>query len=160
MNLFSDVKVHHLDPDVTAVGTKTLAAGTTDVNSESLDRKGFDGAAFLVVFGDNLITGTFSLDVEHSADNVTFDACEDRDGVAITEAMTAGATDSDYEMLGIEVTGSKLKRYVRVVINRGTANTVVAALLGFLVNPDKRPVTQPTAAGNWNETPEIYTVCS
>lgn len=160
MNFFTSNKVLHVAPDDGATTTFNLSAGTTDKNSVSVDRKGFEEVSFIPIFGDNVDTGTFTMKLQHSDDNTTFTDCLDVDGNTCTQAFTAGASDTDYEMLGISAVGTKLKRYVRIAIDRGTANTVIADLIAILSTPHKMPITQATTAGQFIQAPTIKHVCS
>ncbi len=161
MNFFNAYKPVHLPPDGTAATTWGLAAGTTSVNSGSVDRRFFEKVAFMVVFGDNVATGTFVAKVQHSDDNSTWADALDLDGNTITVSFTAGATDSDNKMIGKEVMGTKLKRYVRLAFARGTANTVIESVWAFLGSPQKQPVAQDaTSAGQFYAAPATIQVCS
>lgn len=157
---FQNNKVVHVPPDGTAATTYALAAGTTDVNSLGVDRAGYERVAFVCTFGDNVDTGTMSMKAQHSDDNVTFTDCADPDAGTVTQAFTAGASDTDNEVLGVEVYGTKLKRYVRVAFDRGVANTVIAALHAILTNAQYKPVTQSTAAGQFIQAPTVEHVVS
>ncbi len=148
---FEGVLVKHLPPDGTAATTYALAAGVTDPNSGSMDRQGYSGVAFLVTMGNNADTGSLICKVEHSDDDVTFTAVDDEDAADVAITVLDASGSSDDEMVGIEVYGGKLKRYVRLSFTRATANTVIAALHGFLIGPHDSPVTQSTSAGQFNQ---------
>lgn len=157
---FNNVKLGHVAPDGGSATTFTLGAGTTDVNSSSVDRKGFESVGFLFIFGDNTDTGTFTAKLQHSSNNSDWTDCLDKDGNTITASFTAGASDTDHEFLGIEGTGTKLKRYVRIAIDRGTANTVIAAIISLLSHPHDAPVSQSTSAGQFISAPVVKLVNS
>lgn len=145
---FESVQVNHLTFDGT---NYALTGGTSDVNSGTVDARGFEKVAFLCVFGDNADTATFTGTIQGSADGST-------GWTAITNAavtFTAGATDTDNEMVGVECEVNPAYRYYRFATDRGTANTVGAALLAFLIKGDREPVTQPTGAGQFVATPII-----
>lgn len=160
MNLFNNCKILHVAPDDGATTTYSLSAGVTDPNSVSVDRKGFESVAWLVTFGDNADTGVISFKLQHSDDNVTFTDAKDKDGNTIVKSVTAGATNTDHYLTGIEAVGTKLKRYVRLAITRETANTVIAALHALLSNPQDAPVTQAVTAGQFVAQPTLTHVCS
>lgn len=146
------LKIIHVAPNDGATTTYALAAGTTDVNSVAVDAIGFKRVAFLWIFGDNLDTGTFTGKIEGSANGT--------DGwTAITGAttsFTAGASDTDNEMLAVECSVDPAYRYYRGVTDRGTANTVLAGLLALLgVCEGVTPVSQSTAAGNFVQAPVV-----
>lgn len=147
-NALDCVKVQH----VTVDGTNyALSAGTSDVNSGAVDSLGFEHVAFVCVFGDNADTGTFTGGIEGSADGST--GWTDITGA--TSAFTAGASDTDNEMLGIGCQVDPAYRYYRFTSDRGTANTVIAALLCLLTSPDRAPVTQLTTGGQFVQTPVV-----
>lgn len=147
MNFLRNNLVQHVAPDSTAATTYTLAAGTTDVNSSSVDTTGYMEATFLWIFGDNADTATFTGSIEGSTDGTTWVAI-----TGATTSFTAGASDTDNEMLAVAIT-SPLYRYVRAVTNRGTANTVLNGLLCILGMPTQGEVTQLTTAGQFISAP-------
>lgn len=138
-----DIAVQHLTCDGT---NYPLAAGTSDVNSGSVDMANFGGVAFLVAFGDNADTGTFAGKLQQSDDDGSADDWSDVAGSAIS--FTAGATDTDNKMIAWDVR-APLKRYLRVAIDRGTANTVIQSLIALKYTPRETPVTQATGAGQF-----------
>jgi hypothetical protein len=148
---FEHLKVVHVAPDGTASTTYALGAGTTDVNSSAVDALGFDKIAFLVTFGDNADTATYTGTIEGSANGSTGWT----EITSANDSFTAGAADTDNEMLGVQCKVNPSYRYYRLASNRGTANTVIAALHALLSNGDNLPVTQSTAAGNFINTPTI-----
>lgn len=150
-SFFESVKVVHVAPSDGATTTYALGAGTTDVNSVAVDALGFADIAFIVAFGDNADTGTFTGTIEGSADGST-------GWTAITSAaadFTAGASDTDNELLGVSCSVNPSYRYYRLASNRGTANTVIADLRAYLTRADRIPVTQLTTAGQFIEAPTI-----
>lgn len=149
------MKVVHLTTDGT---NYTLSAGVTDPNSGSVDRRGFERVAFLVTLGDDVDTGSIISKVEHSDDDITFTAVDDVDGNDIAVTVTDASNSSDNDMVGIEVYGGKLKRYVRLAFTRATANTAINALHAFLMHAHDTPVTQLTTAGQFNAAPTIKEV--
>lgn len=145
------MKIVHVAPDAGSATTYALSAGTTDVNSSAVDALGFEHIAFLCVFGDNNDTATFVGGIEGSADGST--GWTDITGA--TSSYTAGASDTDNEMLGIGCRVNPSYRYYRFTSDRGTANTAIAALIAVLSHPDKTPVTQLTTAGQFIQAPVV-----
>lgn len=147
-----EIKIVHVAPNDGATSTYTLAAGTSDVNSVAVDALGYGRIAFLWVFGDNAATGTFTGSIEGSADGST-------GWTAITGALstfTAGATDTDDEMLMVECNLNPAYRYYRAVSNRGTANTALNGLFCLLGRVSGvEPITQSTAAGQFVQAPVV-----
>lgn len=147
-----EVKIVHVAPDGGSATTYALAAGTTDVNSTGVDALGFGRVLFLWTFGDNADTGTFTGSIEGSANGS--DGWTAISGA--TSSFTAGASDTDTEMLGVECGVDPTYRYYRAVTNRGTANTVIAALHCLLARvAGYAPITQLTSAGQFVQTPVV-----
>lgn len=160
MNIFHSLKFVHLPPNGLAATTWELSAGVTEVNSGSIDRKGFEEVGFLCEFGDNADTATFVAKVQHSDDDVTFTDALDKDGNTITVSFTAAASDTDNKAIGKGLVGTKMKRYVRLAFTRDVANTVINSLWGILANPQSAPTTQPTGAGQFIAAPTTSHICS
>lgn len=161
-SFFANHKIVHVEPNAGSAGTWALSAGTSDVKSVGVDRTGFEGIAWLPTFGDNVDTGTFTATLQHSDTDVdgNYANALDEDGNAITVSFTAGASDTDGEQLGLEAYGTKLKKYVRLSFDRGTANTVIADLKAILFKPTYAPVTQPTGTGQFIAQPTVKHVVS
>lgn len=111
-----------------------VAAGTSDVNCTSVDMSGFDGVAFVVAFGTITATAVTSIKVQGSSDNSNW---SDLESTAITVA-----DDDDNQIFGAEVLRPTY-RYVRCVIDRGTANAVIDSVVAIQHSPRYAPVTQP-----------------
>lgn len=150
-NALDTTKIVHVAPDGTSATTYALSAGTTDVNSSAVDALGYENISFVCVFGDNVDTGTFTGGIEGSADGSN----NWTDITGATSSFTAGATDTDNEMLGIGCQVDPAYRYYRFTSDRGTANTVIAALICLLTSPDRAPVTQATTAGQFIQAPVV-----
>lgn len=104
------------------------AAGTTDVNGNTIDMQGASSIAFLAALGPIVSGGVQSLKVQHGDASDASDM-EDIDGAS----YTIGDGDDD-KLCAIEVS-RVLKRYVRIVLLRETQNCTlysVIALLGDL----------------------------
>jgi hypothetical protein len=150
--ILEEIKIVHVAPNDGATTTYALASGTTDVNSVAVDALGFGRVLFLCVFGDNVDTGTFTGGIEGSANGT--DGWTDITGA--TSSFTAGASDTDTEMLAIECGVDPAYRYYRFTTDRGTANTVIADLLCLLGRREGvSPITQLTSAGQFIQTPVL-----
>jgi hypothetical protein len=102
-----------------AIAPAAGVAGTSDINGASCDLQGcLGGVTAIVQFGAITSTAVTSIKGQESADNSTW---ADLEGTAQTVA-----DDDDELAFVIEVT-RPLKRYFRVVVDRGTANAVVAS---------------------------------
>lgn len=147
-----EISIVHVAPNSGASTTYTLAAGTSAVNSVAVDARGYSRVGFLWVFGDNAATGTFTGKIQGSADGST--GWTDIDGA--TSSFTAGATDTDDEMLYVECNTLPAYHYYRAVSTRGTANTALNALIGLLGRiSGVEPITQSTAAGQFVQAPVV-----
>lgn len=151
MSVFEGLYFRHLPPNDGATTTYTLSAGTTDVNSVSVDIYGFGGSsiAFLIIFGANLDTGTCACTVQGSDDNTTFTTV-----TGATKTLTDASAASSNQAIGIEVREPQY-RYYRVAFDRATANTSINALYALLPGPRAQPTTQVTTAGQFFAAPTI-----
>lgn len=149
-SIFENIYIKQIAPDDGATTTIGLAAGTTDKSSVAVDAQGFESISFLVIFGDNANTGTFAGKIQGSADGST--GWTDISDTGASFSITAGASDTDYAMMGV---WCKVKTYpyYRFYSDRGTANTVILTLLAFLNGARQRPVTQPTTAPQFYSAP-------
>jgi len=102
------------------------AAGTTAINTTVVDMLGFETVAFVALFGTLTATQVTGLKVQQGSASDGSDMA-DLAGTAST-AMADG--DSNKALL-VEVY-RPTKRYVRLVITRGTANAVVDGAIALL----------------------------
>lgn len=100
----------------------TTAAGTTDINSASVDMTGYESVCFVVAFDTITANAVTNIHVEQSADDSTFN---DLTGSAITVA------DSDDNQVFASEIIRPGDRYVRCVVDRGTANAAVGTIYAF-----------------------------
>lgn len=107
------------------------AAGTTAVNSSSVDQQGFNSLTFEVDIGTVTATGTGTAVIASSDDNSTFTDLEN----PITVAWTATG------ILLLTVT-APIHRYYRCELARATANSVVNGILAIQSDPIAKPTTQ------------------
>lgn len=113
--------------------SSAAAAAQTDVTSSSVDMKGFDACAFVVAAGAIVDTGTFDMHAEGSDDDSNWDELD----ASITQMLTA----DDNKLAVLEIV-RPLHRYLRVVVERGTADSAVDAILAIQTRADREPVTQ------------------
>lgn len=102
------------------------AAGTTDINTSSVDMAGYEGVRFTVLFGAIVAGAVTSVKAAQSADDSTFN---DLEGSAITVA-----DDDDNQAFIIDV-WRPVDRYVRVTIDRGTQNATVDGVIAEQYGP-------------------------
>jgi len=113
-------------------------AGTTAVNTSSVDLQNKDSCRFIVAFGALTATQVTSVKLQGSQDNSTWADLLDVDsGTVITTGNLADA-DSN-KVVSIEVYKCK-RRYVRAVISRATANAVIDGAWGELVLRNTLPM--------------------
>ena len=68
--------------------SNAVAAGTTDINSSSVDMTAHDGVLFVVAFGAITATAVTSIKAQQSSDDGVADAWSDLAGTAVTVADT------------------------------------------------------------------------
>ena len=113
-------------------------AGTTAVNTTSVDLQNKDGCRFIVAFGTLTATQVTSVKLQGSNDNTNWlDLLDVDSGTVITTGNLADA-DSN-KVVSLEVYKCK-RRYVRAVISRGTANAVIDGAWGELVLRNALPM--------------------
>lgn len=120
--------------------SNAVAAGTTDIEpAAGVDTAGFETITFIVAFGAITANAVTSIKAQCSTES---------DGAVDTFADLAGtsvavADDDDNQLKYLEIHNPP-ERYVRCVVDRGTANAVVDGIIAILSNPHEKPVTQPT----------------
>lgn len=114
--------------------SNAVAAGTTDVESTSVDMADFDSVAFTVAFGAIVSGAVTSVKLQGSANNSTW---VDLEGTSITVA------DTDDNDLVISDQIRPNYRYVRCVVDRGTQNATIDVIIAHQYAARFLPVTQP-----------------
>jgi len=105
--------------------SNAVAAGTTDVESSSVDMRGYDSVAFIVSMGAITAGAVTSANVEQSSDDSSF-----------AELLGTGITiadDDDNQCVFLDVCQPR-ERYVRCVIERATQNAVVDSIVALQCN--------------------------
>ena len=125
MQLSSEVKLTKVEDHT--------AAGTTDVDSASVDMAGFEGVLFLTSFGTAATNNYIS--VQTSSDDGSADTFTDLTGTKV------GATASD-EDVWVDVLRPR-ERYLRVHVELGTSSTV-ESIWAIQYGPRKLPVDNTT----------------
>lgn len=118
------------------------AAGVTNVNSTVIDMQGFEGVQFTALFG--AITATAVTGIKVQQGNMS----DGSDAVDLAGTALAIPDTCSNKVLVTEVY-KPTKRYVRLVVTRGTANAVIDGVLaqqfGSRVEP---PVNDATVAAS------------
>jgi hypothetical protein len=113
------------------------AAGTTAINGAGIDMADYEGVVFTCSMGTLTASQVTSLKAQGSLDNGGSDPYAD-----ITGAATAAAADGDSgRVLVLEVI-RPAKRWIRCVVNRGTANAVIDGVVAEMYGAKKVPATQ------------------
>lgn len=112
------------------------AAGTSDVNSDSVDMSGFRGVMFVVTFGTITASAVTSVKGQQSSDDGSSDTFADLTGTSISVA------DSDDDKVVLLDIYRPNERYLRCVVDRGTANAEIDSITAFLYDPVNEPTTQ------------------
>ena len=113
-----------------------VAAGTSDQNSSSVDMKSYDAVTFCVGFGTITASAVTSIKVQGSDDD---SAWSDLAGTAISVA------DSDDNKVVLAEINCPQQRYVRVVVDRGTQNSVIDFGVALQSKANAAPVTQSSS---------------
>ena len=114
------------------------AAGSTAINGSIIDALGFEGVLFVLLFGA-IVTGAVTTFKLTQSDNSDMSSPED---VAGSNQAVADTEGSKAFYLDIR---KPTKRYLRLIISRGTQNATVSAV-ALPYGAKSQPVTQ-TAAG-------------
>ena len=126
---------------ITVDGTNyLLVAGTTDVTSGIVDTLGFYGVRFIYAMG-TITTGAVTSFKVQQGDIAAMSDAADLAGSNVVIADTMS------NKLAISEIYRPMNRYVRALLDRGTQNAVVNALIVELFEPQFRPVTQDASVG-------------
>lgn len=131
MNLSKNVKIS------TAVTPTAGAAGTSDINGSILDMQGFEGVLVIVRMGAITSGAVTSIKMQQDTDSAG-GTMADLTGTA----QTVGDTDDD-ETFYIDLY-KPAERYVRLVVDRGTQNAVVASAEYIQYGAHLAPTTHGT----------------
>jgi hypothetical protein len=126
--------IQNLTPNTRLIRvSNAVAAGTTDIDCTSVDMQGFDSVRFIALFGTATTTHQTRLVVRQSADNSTF-----------SNPIQTGPlmADGDSNRMLIAEIAAPGERYVRVTVDRGTANIVIDGVIAELFNAARVPVVQ------------------
>jgi hypothetical protein len=107
------------------------AAGTTTVNTSSIDTLGYEAARFVAGFGTLTATQVTNLKIQSSPDNATW--------TDVTAGVTANMLDADSNKLLIAEIYRPPQRYLRGTVVRGTANAVIDFVIAELFLAQREP---------------------
>ena len=120
-----------------AVAASARAAGQTGINGANLDMQGYEGAVAVVEMGTIASTAVTSIKWQQS-DTTTSADFSDLEGTGIAIA------DDDDDKIFVSELYKPTKRYVRLVVSRGTANATLRAATYIQYKARSAPVTQGT----------------
>lgn len=112
------------------------AAATTDVESAAVDAANCDSVVFIVSFGTIVTDAVTSIKVQQC--DTSGGSYTDLEGTAITVADS-----HDNKTFLIEVARPR-EQFLKCIVDRGTENATVGAIVAIKTNVAQRPVTQGT----------------
>ena len=101
-----------------------VAAGTSDQKSQGIDCAGFDVVAFALLLGTITSTATLTVKLQGSDTDVDGDFVD-------LENTGLDIADSESGLVAILECVRPQYRYIRLYIDRGTANTVIDGVLAW-----------------------------
>jgi hypothetical protein len=113
--------------------SNAVAAGTTAVNSAWVDVTNADGVRFIATFGTLTANQVTSVKLQGACLANQADAADLRDSTTNAVIQTANLADADTNKIAVVEVYKPKVRFVRAVVNRGTANAVVDSILAELV---------------------------
>lgn len=122
--LTQEAEIQRVAPDATAPTTFTLAAGTTDVNSSAIDLQASNAAHVIVILGALAASATYTATIQDS--DTGSGGWNNVSGLS----LSASADTDDDKILAFDVR-QPLKRYIRVVSDRGTGNTTIDGIVCY-----------------------------
>lgn len=117
--------------------SNAVAAGTSDINTTVVDRQGFAGVKWTVAWGAISATAVTRCKVQQGTLSDGSDMA-DLEG-SLTSTLTPTTDDNKITVVDLYTC---TERYVRLVIDRGTANAVVDSAVAELYGAAIEPVTQ------------------
>jgi len=116
-----------------------VAAGSTDIETNEVDTKGYEGVMFVGLVTPASSVSTVSMYAQSAASTTaTFIAI---DG---SSAVYAAGPTTRINLLMTDVC-KPVDRYVRAYVTRGTSNTAVGGVCAILYGPRKAPVTSTSS---------------
>ena len=123
MPTFNEFEIVTVFPDATAATTKPLAAGTTAVNSSTIDALADLGLNLVIDLGAVTATGTGTFQLQRSDNGSTW---------ANITGATYAWTDADTNKTVTICLSELTNRYFRLVTTRATANTAISGIKCYL----------------------------
>lgn len=134
MNLSKNIKITRV--------MNAVAAGTSDQNSSVVDMSGFDGVLFIALFGTLTASQVTSIKAQQGAASNLSDAAD----LAGSAVGPLADTDGN-KILALDVHKPE-ERYVRCVVDRGTANAVIDGIIAIQYCGRKAPLSQDSSVAS------------
>lgn len=133
--LAKNVEIRRIVPDATAAATFILAAGTTDVNTGTIDTRGYNELTIIFMSGTMAASSSIDLALQYS-DN-------DSDWTAVTSGTTAQVSATDDNKVSVVNISDLQHRYYRLAVTRGDGgNSTIDGVIALLSKPVQAGVTQ------------------
>lgn len=132
LNLSRAVKTMRIKPDASGF---TVAAGTSDVNSDIVDTQGFEGVRFITGWGAIVSGAVTSFKVQQNSIN-------SGTGMADLEGSNQAVADTADNTICISDIFQPRKRYLRVAYDRGTQNATIDFLIVEFYGAKKSPIIE------------------
>lgn len=124
------------------IGVAPTAAGLTDVNGAGVDLQGYEGCLFILGFGTITVNGVQGLKAQASDDDGSGDAYSDLAGTLVA------AADTDDDKLVVLDVHKPAKRWIRPVVERATANSVIDLVIAIPYGAMKKPTVTHADVAN------------
>jgi hypothetical protein len=116
-----------------------VAAGTTDQNSSVVDMQNWEGVLFIAFFGTLTATQVTLLKAQQG------EQADGSDMADLAGTATPALADADSnKCLALDIKNPR-ERYVRAVIDRGTANAVIDGMVAIQYGPRKAPTSHDSS---------------
>lgn len=141
-NLLSEIEVQSV--------MNAVAAGTSDQNSSVVDMQNFDGVLFIAKFGTLTATQVTQIKAQQGQQSDLSDAAD------LVGTLVGPMADADSnKMLLLDIYRPR-ERYVRCVVDRGTANAVIDSVVAVKYKGRKLPIAQGStvAASEIHNSPD------
>lgn len=124
--------------------SNAVAAGTTAIESASIDTSGFDGVSFVVATGAIVSGAVTSIKLQGSADDADWSDLE-KTGQTI-------ADDDDNKVFVADVL-LPTHKYIRCVVSRATQNATIDSIVAMQYRASHEPVEHDATVGGTNLRP-------
>lgn len=128
--------------------SNAVAAGVTTITpSTAIDMKGYESVTFIAAFGAIVAGAATSIEVHQSASASS-------GFTALAGSKVTVPDDGDDKLWYVEI-ARPAKRYLKLVVNRGTQNATLDGIVAVQIGPKHVPTTHDTTVGGGelHETP-------